>query len=98
MTRWNVQAKSKCSRTLGRRAINLMAMLMIGDGMLAMLMPQRHARTWEKGPHLWEIIMRYFIKRPELTRWLGAVELATGVWLAQQLKNEPDSDEFKDIT
>jgi hypothetical protein len=74
-------------------------MLMIGDGVLALVMPERHARVWKNGPHVWEMIMRHFIKRPELTRWLGAVELATGVWLAQQLQPESDEDsQWEDVT
>jgi hypothetical protein len=86
-----VKAQRTCaSGSIGRRLVECVAMLMIGDGILAVIMPERHMKVWHKGPHLWEMMMRQFIKRPEMTRWLGAVELATGIWLAQKV--DPDAD------
>jgi hypothetical protein len=79
-----VQAQRVCSHTVGRRLAECVAMLMIGDGLLALVDPERHMKLWHRGPHLWEMIMRPFVKNPELTRWAGAAELAIGVWLAQQ--------------
>ncbi|HEX4124924.1 MAG TPA: hypothetical protein VHY37_09390 [Tepidisphaeraceae bacterium] len=81
----------KCCGTLGRRLLECVAMMMIGDGLLAAIDPKRHMKLWEQGPHLWERIMQPWVKRPELTRWLGAAELVAGICLAQQL--QPDSSE-----
>lgn len=58
------------------------AMLMIGDGVLAMIAPREHVRLWQKGPTGFKRIMRRFEQRPGLTRTIGAVEVGLGVWLA----------------
>ena len=66
------------------RFAELVGMLMIGDGVLAVLEPSRHARLWREGPATWEWMVDPFVKRPGLTRWLGAVEVAAGIWLASR--------------
>jgi hypothetical protein len=58
------------------------AMMMIGDGVLAVVEPHGHLRVWERGPSWWQALMRPFADRPGLTRLVGASEVALGVWLA----------------
>ncbi|MGB2570951.1 MULTISPECIES: hypothetical protein [Micromonospora] len=66
------------------RASELAAMVMIGDGVLGTVMPERHVSRWILGPQRWRP-MRVFAERPALTRALGAVEAAVGMWWAARL-------------
>ena len=67
---------------ISQRLKECLAMLMIGDGVLAMVEPRRHVRLWERGPNWWTAMAEPFEERPNLTRFLGAGEVAFGVWLA----------------
>lgn len=69
---------------LMRRLIELVAMLAIGDNVLAMISPRRHLSLWRSGPRWWERMMEPFIKRPNLMRFLGLVGLIASIWLAWQ--------------
>jgi hypothetical protein len=65
------------------RLAELTAIMMIGDGVLAVIAPKEHLRLWQKGPTGWKKVVRRFERRPGLTRTLGAVEIALGIWLAK---------------
>jgi hypothetical protein len=69
---------------IAERAKECLAMMMIGDGVLAMLEPRRHMLLWEEGPSWWRAMVEPFANRPTLTRCVGAGELALGVWLASR--------------
>ena len=58
--------------------------MLIGDGVVGLLNPQRHARLWRHGPGPYRRLMDVFIERPGLTRVLSAIELTVGVWIAQR--------------
>lgn len=61
----------------------LLAMILIGDGVLGTLIPARHLRRWEarcrSGP------IEVYARQPALTRCLAGAELALGVWYALRL-------------
>lgn len=61
------------------------AMVMIGDGVLAAVMPESHVTRWMQGPPGWQGAMRWFAERPILTRAMGVAEAALGVWWAGRL-------------
>ncbi len=66
---------------------HITAMVLVGDGILAMVTPQRDARAWRMGPEPFRTLMSFMASRPELTRWVGAAEIALGLWLA--VREEP---------
>jgi hypothetical protein len=70
------------------RASELAAMVMIGDGVLGTVMPERHASRWIMGPQAWRP-MRILADRPGLTRALSAAEAAAGLWWAGRLPAKP---------
>jgi hypothetical protein len=76
------------------RAQELLGMLMIGDGVLALAEPRRHALLWRAGPAWWRELVDPFVDRPALTRALGAAGALFGLWLAsrQQPRWEADWD------
>jgi uncharacterized protein YjeT (DUF2065 family) len=68
------------------RAKHFAAMVLIGDGMMAMIHPERDAKAWSKGPKVWRNLMKGLYTRPQLTRAIGAAQIAAGIWWA--LKQE----------
>jgi len=58
---------------LKRRALEGLAMLLVGDGALALADPQGHAELWRDGPRYWRAMVEPFARRPALTRALGAL-------------------------
>jgi len=68
---------------------HLTAIVLIGDGLLALLTPERDALAWRMGPEPFRSLMSYMAKRPALTRWVGATQIAVGVWWA--LHEDPEA-------
>jgi hypothetical protein len=62
--------------------IEVIAMLAIGDHVLAIISPTRHISLWLGGPRWWDRICEAFVRRPTLTRVLGIAGLIAAVWLA----------------
>ncbi|MHB1698727.1 MAG: hypothetical protein ACYCSN_01105 [Acidobacteriaceae bacterium] len=71
---------------------HFVAMALIGDGVMAILRPEYDAQAWNVGPPGWKRLMRLLRKHPGLTRCLGVVEVAGGVWMA--LANEEKFHRF----
>jgi hypothetical protein len=64
------------------RAKHFAAMVMIGDGVMALIDPERDAKAWKKGPKVWQGVMHELSKRPTLTRVIGVAQIAGGIWWA----------------
>ena len=61
------------------------AILLIGDGVMALVHPERDAEAWHIGPEPWMKLMRELHKRPNLTRVIGAVQIVAAVaWAIAQ--------------
>jgi len=58
------------------------AMMMIGDGVVAMICPRQDAILWARGPRFWRRTMEWLAAHPTVTRMIGAAEAAGGVLLA----------------
>jgi len=74
---------------IATRMKECLAMLMIGDGVLAIVEPRRHLRVWEGGPSRWRQLVGPLANRPNLTRGLGVAGVALGVWLAYRQGEAP---------
>ena len=57
-------------------------MVLIGDGVMALVHPSKDAHAWNKGPRLWRKLMSGLAERPGLTRVIGVAQVAGGVWWA----------------
>ena len=64
------------------------AMVLIGDGVMAILHPKKDALAWKKGPKIWHDLMHGLHERPALTRAIGAAQVLGAVWWA--LRQERD--------
>lgn len=62
-----------------KRMKHFAAMVLIGDGVMAIVRPRGDARAWEKGPKVWRDSMEWLGERPALTRAIGAVQILGGV-------------------
>lgn len=82
------QATTSNNHLIRRRALECFAITLIGDGALAFVEPTRHVQLWLRGPSWWRKMLEPFVERPQLTRWVGAAELAFGIWLATQQEPE----------
>lgn len=67
-----------------RRITELVAMVLIGDGVVAISAPSRHSLLWRSGPKWWGDFMQDLAGRPNLVRALGAAEAGAGLWLARR--------------
>lgn len=56
----------------------LTAIVLLGDGILAMLRPHRDAHAWSMGPQAWKDLMQYLSDHPEMLRAIGVAEVAFG--------------------
>jgi len=75
------------------RARHIAAMMMISDGVAAMISPRRLALAWVGGPRWWSKSMVWLAKHPTATRVIGAAEAAAGValWAGCQKKSTADA-------
>ena len=65
------------------RALELLALAAIGEGVIALCMPTEHARVWSGGPRWWRDLMRTCERNPGFTRGVGIAEIGAGLWLAR---------------
>ena len=58
------------------------AMMSIGDGMLALIAPRNHVALWLLGPKRLRKLTLWFAENPTYTRIGGIAEIGLGIWLA----------------
>jgi hypothetical protein len=71
-----------------KRAKHFAAMVLIGDGVMAMIHPEADAKAWKKGPKVWQESMNWLAERPGLTRLIGAAQIVGGIVWALQQEND----------
>ena len=70
-----------------RRWSHFTAMVLIGDGIMAIVRPHRDAQAWNLGPRPWRGLMRYMVDHPTLTRCVGAAQVIAGIiWAIREEK------------
>ena len=67
-------------------------MILIGDGVMALLRPQQDALAWKTGPKPWQELMRHLHQRPGMTRLIGAAQVIGGIYWAIQQENHEDAE------
>jgi hypothetical protein len=65
-----------------KRMKHFAAMVLIGDGVMAMVHPKLDAHAWKTGPKVWRDLMNGLAERPALTRAIGAAQVVGGIWWA----------------
>ena len=75
--------------TTPTRAKHFAAMVLIGDGVMALIHPVADANAWKRGPKPWRDLMHGLSKRPNLTRAIGVAQIAAGIyWALKQQDSE----------
>jgi hypothetical protein len=70
-----------------RRWSHFTAMVLIGDGMMAIVRPHRDAEAWNVGPRPWRSLMRTMARHPTLTRCVGIAQVVGGIlWATREEK------------
>jgi len=69
-----------------KRAAEMAAVFMIGDGLLGLLQPKRHVKLWRSDVAAVDILVRPFAKHPERRRLYGVAQAAAGLFLASRLR------------
>jgi len=67
---------------LSRRAAEMAATFMIGDGLLGLLQPRRHVALWQEQAGGAQWLVRPFVGRPALRRAYAVAQIAAGLALA----------------
>ena len=73
-----------------RRIAELVAMLMIGEGVLTLIAPRRHSLLWEFGPEGYRRVIEAFAEHPTLSRLVAAAEAGLGLWLALRVYSQEE--------
>ena len=74
---------------LSKRWQHFAAMVLIGDGVMALIHPGNDAQAWKKGPKAWREAMEVLRESPASTRAIGVAQIALGVaWALRQSKDE----------
>ena len=69
-----------------RRAGEMAAVFMIGDGLLGLLQPRRHVELWRSDIAAVDALVRPFAGHDARRRWYGVAQIAAGVALAATLR------------
>jgi hypothetical protein len=69
------------------RFMEILAVGMIGEGIIGAIRPRRYLRLWRFGPKAYRDFIDALARRPRATRLMFAAEAGLGVWLA--LRNTP---------
>ena len=82
-----VREDAESNLSLGlKRAAEMAAVFMIGDGALGLLQAARHVELWRSGVPAVDALVKPFGGRPGRRRAYGVVQMAAGVALAASLR------------
>jgi hypothetical protein len=75
------------------RMKHFLALLLIGDGVVALVRPEHDAAAWSQGPWLWRQAMQHLKKNPTTTRLVATTQIVAGIyWLiSEERKRAPES-------
>ena len=69
-----------------KRIKEVMALLLIGDGIISLLEPRRHTKLWVAGPKPHRLMMRQLGRKPVAAQAVGLALIGAGLWLASRQK------------
>jgi hypothetical protein len=69
-----------------KRIKEVLAILLIGDGIISFLQPRRHTRLWSAGPSPYRQMMRPLRRKPVLAQAVGVALVGAGLWLVTRQK------------
>jgi hypothetical protein len=74
-----------------KRLKEVLALWMVGEGLIGALRPRRYMQLWRFGPERYQKFIETLTDHPNTTRLLCAAEATIGVWWAlRQLSNSSE--------
>lgn len=73
-----------------RRIRQLVALVIVGDGVVGFFKPRWHSLLWDLGPEPYRNLMQRFAREPGTARMIYAAEVVVGTWLATRQTPEQD--------
>lgn len=70
------------TNTAAKRGLEILALAMIGEGIIGLIRPAQYARFWKTRPKPLREFTESLAENPNLTRLLCAGEIAVGLCLA----------------
>ena len=67
---------------MSKRLLELLGLILIGDGLMGLLRPRRHSLLWHVGPQLAKAVTEELADHPQTARAIYVAEVAVGVALA----------------
>jgi hypothetical protein len=77
------------TETIATGGLELLGLMMIGEGVVGAIFPSRYSLFWKLGPRWMHETARAFANHPETTRLLCLAEAAAGLWIAARLLDRP---------
>ena len=68
-----------------KRLIELVALVMVGDGVVGFFKPRWHSLLWKVGPKPYRAVMVKAAPNPSTARWIYAAEVVVGTLIATHL-------------
>lgn len=72
-----------------RRVLWVVALILIGDGVVAAVMPRRHMLRWSTGPDWYQRAMQPLVDHPAATRAVGLGEAGLAMWWSHSMRDRP---------
>jgi hypothetical protein len=72
-----------------KRAADLIAAFVLGNGVLDLIAPRRRVFLWIFGPEALRKLTVWFADHPTAMRLRGMVRIGSGIWLAQGSTGKP---------
>ncbi len=69
---------------VGRQTLETFALFLVGDGVVTLMQPRRHAALWRNAPQPIAEAASFFENRPILSGFVGVAEIGFGLWLASR--------------
>ena len=70
------------AKTLAARGLEVLALAMIGEGIVGLLRPRQYSLFWKIGPHWLRETAETLAEHREATRLMCLGEIALGLWIA----------------
>lgn len=70
----------------GKRAIEMAAIFMVGDGLIGLAQPRRHVDLWKDDALGAERVVAPFVDRPGRRRLYALAQIGAGLWLAARAR------------
>lgn len=77
------------NNSITKRGLEVLGLLMIGEGIVGLIRPRRYSLLWKVGPTWLRDSMDVLAAHRDATRLLCAAEIAAGLWLALREIEEP---------